>query len=196
MLNRGNLPFCSPANGFSAQEGAGSRRQVTRTPAWTVPVEYKAHPSWNKTNGVEDASSEGIMRPCGGTPLEGGLLGMWVSGCRWAHVCLLSCSTSGPPLWPGSTFFKRNGALLQGKSLEAPLHLTPSRDCSVLGVDQKVLPCGEVWLLWVGSVCPVVSISSYAHLLVALNCSPEARPAPSVCRYWSYSRSVWLALAK
>lgn len=41
--------------------------------------------------------------------------------------CLFSCSTSGPPLWPGSTFFKRNGALLQGKSLEAPLHLTLSR---------------------------------------------------------------------
>ncbi|XP_057399279.1 forkhead box protein N3 isoform X1 [Balaenoptera acutorostrata] len=25
-------------------------------------------------------------------------------------------STSGPPLWPGSTFFKRNGALLQGST--------------------------------------------------------------------------------
>ncbi|XP_010075923.1 PREDICTED: forkhead box protein N3-like [Pterocles gutturalis] len=26
-------------------------------------------------------------------------------------------STSGPPIWPGSTFFKRNGALLQGQCL-------------------------------------------------------------------------------
>ncbi|XP_025065550.1 forkhead box protein N3 isoform X4 [Alligator sinensis] len=26
-------------------------------------------------------------------------------------------STSGPPIWPGSTFFKRNGALLQGEDI-------------------------------------------------------------------------------
>ncbi|XP_073854149.1 forkhead box protein N3 isoform X9 [Macaca fascicularis] len=30
-------------------------------------------------------------------------------------------STSGPPIWPGSTFFKRNGALLQARALPRPL---------------------------------------------------------------------------
>ncbi|PNI84629.1 FOXN3 isoform 7, partial [Pan troglodytes] len=28
-------------------------------------------------------------------------------------------STSGPPIWPGSTFFKRNGALLQDPDIDA-----------------------------------------------------------------------------
>ncbi|KAI4583571.1 hypothetical protein MJG53_020735 [Ovis ammon polii x Ovis aries] len=40
--------------------------------------------------------------------------------------CFLFCfSTSGPPLWPGSTFFKRNGALLQGRPLHAPAPASP-----------------------------------------------------------------------
>ncbi|XP_057398163.1 forkhead box protein N3-like isoform X6 [Balaenoptera acutorostrata] len=38
-------------------------------------------------------------------------------------------STSGPPLWPGSTFFKRNGALLQGgHSFCCPVH--PQLPCA------------------------------------------------------------------
>lgn len=44
------------------------------------------------------------------------------------HSCLslFSCSTPGPPLWPGSTFFKRNGALLPGRPLADPLPAYPS----------------------------------------------------------------------
>ncbi|XP_028352099.1 forkhead box protein N3 isoform X5 [Physeter macrocephalus] len=40
-------------------------------------------------------------------------------------------STSGPPLWPGSTFFKRNGALLQGVILQG----------DILSAVQSILSC-------------------------------------------------------
>uniref|UniRef100_A0A8C6YX90 Forkhead box N3 n=1 Tax=Nothoprocta perdicaria TaxID=30464 RepID=A0A8C6YX90_NOTPE len=35
------------------------------------------------------------------------------------HLFLITSSTSGPPIWPGSTFFKRNGALLQDPDIDA-----------------------------------------------------------------------------
>ena len=49
-----------------------------------------------------------------------------------SHWLLLCFSTSGPPIWPGSTFFKRNGALLQGRCLGAALP-TPSLYTLALG---------------------------------------------------------------
>lgn len=62
------------------------------------------------------------------TPSEGGEGGARerAAGSEWnptlkaSHTSVFSCSTSGPPIWPGSTFFKRNGALLQGRCLGAP----------------------------------------------------------------------------
>lgn len=95
----------------------------------------------------------------------------------WPSRCFLfSFSTSGPPIWPGSTFFKRNGALLQGRSPEAPLLSPPapppfSTPLCLVSI-RKVLSrwgvaTGEVWLLRVGSVCPVLFISS---LLMSSGC--------------------------
>ncbi|CAO2587108.1 Forkhead box protein N3 [Lemmus lemmus] len=45
-------------------------------------------------------------------------------------------STSGPPIWPGSTFFKRNGALLQGRCLGAALPVPSS---------PSLLLCAGAW---------------------------------------------------
>lgn len=44
----------------------------------------------------------------------------WSPALKASHTFVFSCSTSGPPIWPGSTFFKRNGALLQGRCLRVP----------------------------------------------------------------------------
>lgn len=85
---------------------------------------------------------------------------------------LFCCSTSGPPIWPGSTFFKRNGALLQGRSLGAPPP-TPRHWALVLVAARGALSSsgeGTVWrsVTAVGWDCLSSSLSFF--LLTSPGC--------------------------
>lgn len=95
-----------------------------------------------------------------------------------SRTSVFSSSTSGPPIWPGSTFFKRNGALLQGRCLGAAAHPVPSSPSLLLCawcLSGRSLLVSSVWLLYPGSECPLLS-SSCSSVLVAGNCEFETRP--------------------
>lgn len=100
---------------------------------------------------------------------------------------VFSSSTSGPPIWPGSTFFKRNGALLQGRCPGAarPVPSSPSLllCARCLSGRSLLVSSGSLercLLLYLGSECPLLS-SSCSSVSEAGNCEFETRPLSWGC---------------
>lgn len=96
--------------------------------------------------------------------------------------CFVTCSTSGPPIWPGSTFFKRNGSLLQGRSqilLSPPLCIFPINCFNNRRLSEK-----ELKLFFLCQSLYIINYMNAIHLSQKVIYTAKVGSPPSEHVYW------------